>query len=76
MTLYELSTQYWAQAEALHTRILQLKHLESVADEETARLLRMRIRLLSSMWRDARDVSVHTKHYYERRFRRNARYIL
>ncbi len=76
MTLYELSMQYWSQAEALRARILQLKHLETAADEETARLLRIRIRVLSSMWKETRDVSVHTRHYYERRRRRNARYIL
>ena len=76
MTLYELSIEYHAQAEVLRQRILQLKHLEANADEEEARLLHDRIRILSSMWRDTRDIAVLTEHYYERRYRRNARYII
>lgn len=76
MTLYELSLEYQAQADVLRGRILRLRQLEDGADEETARLLRDRIRVLSSMWRDTRDVAVHTQHYYERSHRRNARYIL
>ena len=77
MTLYELSMEYQAQADVLHDRLAQLRRTLSETKDESARLLLSgRIRTLSSMWRDTRDIAVLTRHYYERSHRRNARYIL
>ena len=77
MTLYELSMEYQAQADTLHTRILQLRQWEAGAGDEAARLaLHDRLRVLTSMWRDTREVAAHTRHYYERSRCRNASFIL
>ena len=35
-----------------------------------------RIRMLTAMWREARDLAVLTDRYYERGYRRNVRYTL
>lgn len=77
MTLYELSMEYRTQADVLRGRIHQLKTLEAAAQDDTERmLLHDRVRILTSMWRDTRDVAVLTEHYYERSRSRNAKYIL
>lgn len=77
MSLYELSQEYCAGAEALGRRIRELKALEKQVEDDAARLsLHGRIRMLSSMWRDMREIAVLTEHYYERGHRRNAKYIL
>ena len=77
MTLLELSVEYRAQASILRGRI---KELETVrfgaknADEKGT--LDNRIRILSELWREARDLAVLTERYYERGYRRNGRYTL
>ena len=77
MNLYELSKEYYMGAEALSRRIRELKIQEKQAGDDSARLmLHGRIRLLSSMWRDMREIAVLTEHYYERGHHRNAKYIL
>ena len=38
--------------------------------------LELRIRILSAMWREARDLAVLTDRYYERGYRRNVRYTI
>ena len=77
MTLYELSAQYRAQAELIHERLRRERKLEAETEDETERSrLRDRIRILSAMWRDTRDIAVLTEYYYERSRGRNAKYIL
>ena len=77
MTLQELSTQYAAQAEVLHERLRQLRQQEADAPTEFDRIrIHDRVRILSAMWRDTRDIAVLTGHYYERSRSRNAKYIL
>lgn len=77
MTLQELSEEYSAGAEMIRARIRELTAQEDAAEEEQERLLlHSRIRLLSSMWRDMREVAALTGHYYERGYCRNEKYIL
>lgn len=77
MTLYELSMEYKAQAELIHERLRLVRRLEAeTEDEAELGRLRDRIRILSAMWRDTRDVGVLTECYYERSRGRNAKYIL
>lgn len=77
MTLLELSVEYRAQAGRLRHRI---KELESVRQEQKDSAIKgsldYRIRILSDLWREARDLAVLTERYYERGYRRNARYTL
>ena len=77
MTLYELSAQYRAQAELIHERLCLERKLETETEDEAERSrLHDRIRILSAMWRDTRDIAVLTEYYYERSRGRNAKYIL
>lgn len=77
MSLYQLSIEYSAGAQAIRERIRTLKAQAQEETDESARLaLSGRIRLLSSMWRDMRDLAVLTEHYYERGHCRNAKYII
>jgi len=77
MTLLELSKDYRAQADALQTRILELQLLWAHCHNERLRsALAERIRMLTVMRREARDLAVLCQRYYERGYRRNERYTL
>ena len=77
MTLLELSVEYRAQAQALRARIARLEGLmEEAGTEEERLLLCARRRPLRVMWREARDLSVLTAHYYERGYHRSGRYTV
>ena len=77
MTLSELSVEYRGHAGMLKQRIGQLQ--DELGRAETSRdrvLLDERIRMLSTMLREARELAVLTERYYERGYRRNAKYTL
>lgn len=77
MTLAELSVEYRAHAGMLDERINQLE--EEMGQAGTGRervLLYERIRMLSTMLREARELAVLTERYYERGYRRNGKYTL
>ena len=77
MTLLEMSVEYRAQARALNLRICQLEHrLEESRNGEERCQLQDRIRMLSAMLREARELAVLTEHYYDRGYRRNAKYTI
>lgn len=77
MSLYQLSLEYSSGAQALRERIRELEaQAEAEADGSARMRLDRRIRLLTSMWRDMREIAVLTEHYYERGYCRNAKYII
>ena len=77
MTLLELSAEYRSHANALHVRICQLQcRLEDTQDAHQRCLLADRIRMLSTMLREARELAVLTERYYDRGYRRNAKYTI
>ena len=77
MTLLELSVEYRAHARALDFRICQLQAvLERTENEDQRLILNERIHMLSTMLREARELAVLTERYYERGYRRNAKYTL
>ena len=77
MTLLELSVEYRAHARALDFRICQLQAvLERTENEDQRLMLNERIHMLSTMLREARELAVLTERYYERGYRRNAKYTL
>lgn len=77
MTLQELSVEYRAHARALDLRICQLQAALDRAENEDERcLLSERIRMLSTMLREARELAVLTERYYERGYRRNVKYTV
>ena len=75
MTLLELSVEYRAHAQTLNERLRQLEErLAATRDERERCLLEERIRMLSTMVREARELAVLTERYYDRGYRRNAKY--
>lgn len=77
MTLQELSVEYRAHARALDSRIRQLQErLEQTDDPEECCQLQARIRVLSIVHREARELAVLTERYYDRGYRRNAKYTI
>ena len=77
MTLLELSVEYRAHARALDFRICQLQAVLERTENEDQRLLPSeRTHMLSTMLREARELAVLTERYYERGYRRNAKYTL
>lgn len=77
MTLAELSREYQAHAAALQERILELRHrLGETEDDREQKMLEERIRVLTVMLREARELAVVTGRYYERGYRRNERYTI
>lgn len=80
MTLQELSVEYRAHAQALSLRIqdlnTQLAQLDRLEDSTECCLLEDRIYMLSTMLREARELAVLTERYYERGYRRNAKYTI
>ena len=77
MTFLELSVEYRAHARALDFRICQLQAvLERTENEDQRLMLNERIHMLSTMLREARELAVLTERYYERGYRRNAKYTL
>ena len=68
MTLLELSVQYADGAAAIHTRIRELEQLEQLqTDPVCAQAPRRRILELTPLWRDMREMTRRTAHYYDRR---------
>jgi len=77
MTLLELSVEYRAQARALDARIRHLQEqLARTQSEDEQNRLQERIRMLTIMLREARELAVLTERYYDRGYRRNARYAI
>ena len=73
----ELSKEYRAQSEVLRDRILELQLLWSRTRNERLRAtLAERIRILTVMRREAREIAVICERYYERGYRRNERYTV
>ena len=78
MTLLELSAEYRSSAEALRERALTLEHrLREYQWDAAGRVqLEDRIKLLRTMWREARDLAVLCERYYDRGYRRNVKYTI
>ena len=77
MTLQEISVEYRSCAHALDLRICQLQYrLENTRDPDESCMLQDRIHMLSTMLREARELAVLTERYYDRGYRRNAKYTI
>lgn len=77
MTLLEMSVEYRTQARVLRRRITDLELQWTRETDTTQRLvLEDRIRILETMWREARDLAVVTERYYDRGYWRNVKYAI
>lgn len=77
MTLAELSIEYRDHAGTLKTRISQLQTVQARTQDKDAQcMLDERIRVLTVMWRETRELAVLTERYYDRGYRRNVKYTI
>ena len=77
MTLLELSAEYRFSADVLRERVQLLEHQQRTEWDESKRIqLDSRIKLLRTMWREARELAVLCERYYERGYRRNVKYTI
>ena len=74
-TLQEIGADYRASVDAIRHRIQLVEELP--ARSETEKLVKAeRLRMLEAMYRDVREMAVICERYYDRRHRRNERYVL
>lgn len=77
MTLTEISTEYRNNAEEISKRVAQLEARRNACQDRQERgNLDQRVRVLNTMLRETRELAVLTERYYERGYRRNAKYTL
>ena len=79
MTLSELAIEYRESAALLRRRIGELRELLKTngrLTETEKRRLRARIDTLASMYRDVSETAVNLERYYDRRYRRSARFTV
>lgn len=76
MTLTEMAVEYREHARLLRERIKALESEKKEMEEGPRLALEGRIRMLETMWREARDQAVLLERYYERGYRRNAKYTI
>ena len=75
MTLAQLSAEYRSHAAVLKTRITQLEQRRQASRTKQERQeLDRRIRLLTAMYRDAKELAALTEHYYDRGYHSNEIY--
>lgn len=77
MMLAELSVSYEASAQLLKQRLHELRRMEKATEDAQARQqLRFRIRKLAVMQLQMNELASLTRHYYDRGYWRNAKYVL
>lgn len=77
MTLQEMAREYEDSARMLSTRLRELRaQLYQSTDREECWRLRQRIRILSEVLTQTRELSRLMAHYYERGCWRNEKYTL
>lgn len=77
MTLWELSYQYQQSAEMLSARMRELRAAAKEADNpELKNRLDRRMAELRPLLQEARELTLVTRHYYDRRYSKNGKYTL
>lgn len=76
MTLIEISVEYRAQATVIQQRLRELQAQLPELDSDQKSTMEGRIRMLTVMWREARELAVLCERYYDRGYRRNGKYTL
>lgn len=77
MTLRELSYEYQQSAEALSGRMKELRAAaKKTEDPEAKNRLQRRLKELRPLLQETRELTVLTRHYYDRRYHKNDKYTL
>lgn len=77
MTLLEMSALYDGSAAAIRARIGELRSAaRTETDPAVAQALRLRMEALMPLWREMRELTTLTAHYYDRSYHKHERYTL
>ncbi len=77
MTLRELSYEYKEHGDAIALRIRELRAAAREAeDPELKNRLERRVAELRPLLQEARELTLLTRHYYDRRYHKNGKYTL
>lgn len=77
MTLMHMAASYRQGGELIRLRIIALQDAaRKTADPEEKRRYEQRIKDLSTLYREAREVALVLERYYDRRYHCNERYTL
>ena len=76
MSLLHMAASYRQGGELIRLRIAALRDAAKTADPVEKRQLELRIRDLSVLDRETREVALVLERYYDRRYHNNERYTL
>lgn len=76
MTLMEISTEYRSELDPLRQRIRRLREELQTCQPQQRPMIDYRLKRLSAIYRQTRELSDLLEHYYERGFYRNGKYTL
>lgn len=77
MRLIELAAEYRESARLLKERIQELRALiQDDKDMPDNQRIKMRIKALRSMYRETTEIAVLLEKYYDREYKRNARFTI
>lgn len=76
MSLLHMAASYRQGGELIRLRIAALRDAAKTADPVEKRQLELRIRDLSVLYRETREVALVLERYYDRRYHNNERYTL
>lgn len=77
MTLMHMAASYRRGGELIRLRIIALQDaIRETEDPEEKRRYEQRIKDLSALYRESREVALVLERYYDRRYHKNERYTL
>ena len=76
MTLLRMAASSRRSGELIRLRIIALRDAAKTAEPEEKSRLEQRIRDLSALYRETREIALVLERYYDRRYHKNERYTL
>lgn len=76
MTLLRMAVSYRRSGELIRLRIAALREVAKTADPEEKNRLEQRVRDLSALYRETREIALVLERYYDKRYHKNERYTL
>ena len=76
MTLLRMAASYRHSGELIRLRILAPREEAKAAGGDERGQLEQRIRDLTALYRDTREIALVLERYYDRRYHKNERYTL
>ena len=75
MTLQEMAAEYRRNCALIRGRMGELKQaMQSAGDPLEAQLLRQRVKDLTALYREGREIALHMERYYDRRYHKNGKF--